>query len=78
MNPRERFLTTLDHREPDRVPLTARLWHDTEARLMRHFIAETRDQLYSKLGFETDRTHLRGDPPIAWNPTREYLAFCDS
>jgi hypothetical protein len=77
MNPRERLLTTLDHREPDRVPLTARLWHDTEARLMRHFIAETRDQLHLKLGFETDRTHLRMEPPTAWEPTREYLDFCD-
>ena len=77
MNPRERLLTTLDHREPDRVPLTARLWHDTEARLMRHFVAETKDQLHLKLGFETDRTHLKMDPPAAWEPTREYLDFCD-
>ena len=77
MNPRERLLTTLDHREPDRVPLTARLWHDTEVRLMRHFVAETRDELHSKLGFETDRTHLKMGPPAAWEPTGEYLNFCD-
>jgi uroporphyrinogen decarboxylase len=77
MNPRERLLTTLDHREPDRIPLTARLWPDTKVRLMRHYITETQDQLYFKLGVETDRAHLRVDTPRTWEPTREYLDFCD-
>jgi len=78
MNPRERFLAALDHREPDRVPLTTRLWHDTAVKLMRHYGVGNREELYEKLGVEVDRAHIRVSPPASWEPTDGYQEFCDS
>jgi uroporphyrinogen decarboxylase len=77
MNPKERILTTLDHTEPDRVPLTAQFWQDTEIKLMKYFKIQSKDQLYSKLGIEIDRINLKVEPLSNWNPTKDYLDFCN-
>jgi len=78
MNPRERLLAALDHREPDRVPLTTRLWHDTAVKLMRHYGVGNQEELYERLGVEVDRAHIRVSPPASWEPTKGYQKFCDS
>jgi uroporphyrinogen decarboxylase len=78
MNPRERFLTTLDHREPDRVPLTTRLWLDTKVKLRDHFKAQSDQELYRKLGIDEDRALISVDPPIDWKPSPEYQEFCNA
>ena len=76
MNPRERLLTTLDHREPDRVPLTARLWLDTKLKLRGHYGVETDEELHEKLGVEPGMAYIAVGPPRGWRPSPEFLAFC--
>ncbi len=77
MNPRERLLTTLDHREPDRVPLTARLWLDTKIRLRSHYGVESDEEVYGKLGIEADRALIGVGPSGDWEPTPEFQEFCE-
>ena len=76
MRPRERLLTTLDHREPDRVPLTARLWLDTRLRLMEHYGVASDEELNAALGIEPDRAFIGVRPPADWSPSPEYEGFC--
>jgi uroporphyrinogen decarboxylase len=78
MNPRERLLTTLDHREPDRVPLTTRLWLDTRIKLRKHFGVETDEGVYQKLGVEPGRVNVSVGPPDGWEPSKELLGFCEA
>ncbi|MCW3992341.1 MAG: hypothetical protein NWE79_06510 [Candidatus Bathyarchaeota archaeon] len=76
MNPKERLLTTLDHREPDRVPLTARLWLDTRIKLRSHYGVGSDEELYEKLGVDPDRAYVGVGPPRDWKPAPEFLEFC--
>lgn len=76
MNPRERLLTTLDHREPDRIPLTANLSLDTRMKLQDYYGIKTWKELYEKLGVEPGRDGIGIGPPRDWKPTAELLEFC--
>ena len=76
MNAKERLLTTLDHREPDRVPLTANLSRDTQMKLRDHYGVKTSEDLYEKLGVESGRAGIGIGPPTDWKPTAELLEFC--
>jgi uroporphyrinogen decarboxylase len=76
LRPRERLLTTLNHREPDKVPLTTRLWLDTKLRLYDHFRVTTDEELNGKLGIEPDRASIGVEPSVDWSPSPEYLKFC--
>jgi uroporphyrinogen decarboxylase len=76
MNPKERLLTTLDHQEPDKVPLTTRLWLDTLLKLRRKFEVNTDEEVYERLGIEPDRVVIGVGPPAFWEPTPEFLEFC--
>ena len=52
MNSRERVLTTLEHREPDRVPIGFESHGDLSQRLMDHFGVEDRLGLFRALGID--------------------------
>ncbi len=52
MTPRDRMLTTLAHQEPDRVPLTTRLWLDTRIKLRQHYGVETDQELFEIMGID--------------------------
>ena len=78
MKPKERLLTTLDHREPDRVPLTARLWLDTRIKLRSYYGVKRDEELYKKLGVEPDRANIGLGPTRGWEPTMEFLEFCEA
>lgn len=76
MTPRERLLTTLAHKEPDRVPLTARLWPDTKLKLRKHYGVQTDEELYEKMGIDDPAVNVGSFPPRNWKPTSEYVEFC--
>jgi len=76
MTPRERLLTALAHKEPDRVPLTAKLWADTRLRLREHFGVRTDEELYEKMGIDNGAINVSSLPPRGWEPTPEYAEFC--
>ena len=78
LKPRERLLITLDHREPDKVPLTTRLWLDTKLKLREHYGVATDEELYVKLGVEPDRASIGVQPPGEWISPPEYLEFCEA
>lgn len=78
MTPRERLLTTIAHREPDRVPLTARFWLDTRLRLRKHYGVSTDEALYAKMGIDNGAVGAQLLTPRDWTPTPEYAAFCDA
>lgn len=78
MNPRERLLKTLDHEEPDKIPLTARFWLDTEVKLKKFFGVTTGEELLDKLGIEPGRAFIKVGPPGSWKPSKEYQDFCDA
>ena len=78
MTPRERLLTTLSHREPDRVPLTAKLWVDTRLKLRRHFGVETDEELFEEMGIDNGAVNVSSLTPRGWKPTPEYAAFCEA
>jgi len=78
MNPRERLIKTLDHEEPDRIPLTARFWLDTEVKLRKFYGVSTNDELLEKLGIEPGRAFIKIGPPRGWEPSKEYQGFCDA
>lgn len=79
MKPKERLLTSLDHREPDRVPLTHTwLWLDTRLKLKQHYGVTSDEGLYAALGIEPDRVFIGVRPPEDWRPSREYLEFCEA
>jgi uroporphyrinogen decarboxylase len=78
MTPRERMLTILSHKEPDRVPLTAKLWLDTRIRLRQYYGVGTDEELYEKLGVDNSVVTVYRGMPEGWRPTAEYLAFCES
>ena len=75
MNPKERLLTTLDHREPDKVPLTANLSPDTQMKLKDYYGMKTSKELYEKLGIEPGRAGIGVSPPRDWKPTAELAEF---
>ena len=76
MTPRERLLTALAHKEPDRVPLTAKLWIDTRLKLRKHYGVETDEELFEKMGVDNGAINVSNLPPRSWRPTAEYLEFC--
>jgi uroporphyrinogen decarboxylase len=76
MTPRERLLTTLAHKEPDRVPLTAKLWADTLLKLRKHFGLTTNEELFEKMGIDNGVVNVNSLPPRDWKPTLEYAEFC--
>lgn len=78
MTPRERMLTTLAHKEPDRVPIRAMLWPDTERRLKMYFGVDTTEELYRELGVDSGYLGVQRIMPQGWRPTPEYIDFCDS
>ena len=76
MNPKERLLTTLDHREPDRVPVSGNFSLDTRLKLRSYYGVETDEELNKKLGIEADRVIIENGAPRDWKPTEEYHEFC--
>jgi hypothetical protein len=76
MTPRERLLTTLAHREPDRVPLTAKLWADTLQKLQKHFNVKTDEELFEKMNIDDAAVSVNRLAPRDWKPTPEYVEFC--
>jgi uroporphyrinogen decarboxylase len=78
MNPRERLLLTFDHKEPDKIPLTARFWLDTRVKLMKYYGVSNYDELLNKLGVEPGRAYIKIGPPQDWKPSRDYQEFCDA
>ncbi len=77
MAPRDRLLTTLAHREPDRVPLTARLWLDTRLKLRRHYGVATDDELFAVMGIDNGAISVQSLTPAGWQPTPDYARFCE-
>lgn len=53
MNSRERVLTAIDHKEPDRVPMTIDMQREVEEDLYRHFGVTTRAALWDRLHIDT-------------------------
>ena len=53
MNGRERVLTAIDHREPDRVPITFDARPEVYDLLYGHFGISTREQLWDALNVDT-------------------------
>lgn len=53
MNGRERVLTTINHQEPDRVPITFEAQPEVCQMLYGHFGIHTREQLWDKLNVDT-------------------------
>jgi len=94
MTPRERILATLDHKEPDKVPLTARFWLDTRIKLRKYYgvdgavnrgesitalsYATTDEKLYAKMGIDNPMVTVTRLMPKDWKPTPEYLSFCEA
>ena len=76
MDAKERLLTTLDHREPDEIPLTASLSLDARAKLMTYYGLNARKELYERLGVEPGRAGIGVGPPTDWKPSEELLSFC--
>jgi hypothetical protein len=76
MTPRERLLTTLKHKEPDRVPLTAKLWPDTLLKLRRHYRVSTNDELFERMGVDSGAVNVAALPAGSWRPSAEYASFC--
>lgn len=76
MTPRERLLTTFAHKEPDRVPLSAKLWHDTRQELRNYYHVETDEILFEKMGIDNGYVTVSCQAPGNWKPTPNYLAFC--
>jgi len=76
MTPRERLLTTFAHKEPDRVPLTAKLSPDTHQKLRKHYHVETDEALFEKMGIDDRYITVGCLAPEDWEPTPDYLAFC--
>ena len=94
MTPRERILATIAHREPDRVPLTARFWLDTRIKLREYYgvgggidkqgsIAALSytladEKLYEKMGIDNPMVTVTRLMPRDWKPTPEYMSFCEA
>jgi len=78
MTPRERLLTALAHKEPDRVPLTAKLWADTRLKLRKHYGLKTDEELFDKMGIDNGAINVGSLPPRDWKPTPEYAEFCNT
>jgi uroporphyrinogen decarboxylase len=78
MNPRERLLKTFDHEEPDKVPLTARFWLDTQVKLKKYYGVTTDGELLNKLGIEPGRAYIKIGPPTGWKPSEDYQEFCNA
>jgi len=77
MTPRDRLLTTLAHQEPDRVPLTTRLWLDTRIKLRKHYGVETDKELFEVMGIDNGAISVQPLTPTGWKPTPEYTRFCE-
>jgi uroporphyrinogen decarboxylase len=78
MNPRERLLMTLSHIEPDKVPMTARLWLDTKTKLKKHYNIQSDEKLFEKLGVDSGKAEIQVAPPTNWRPNEELLRFCEA
>lgn len=78
MTPRERILATLGHREPDRVPLTARLWLDTRLKLRQYYGVTTDEALFQRMGVDNPVVNVSRLMPRSWKPTKEYVEFCEA
>lgn len=52
MNSRERILTALAHREPDRVPIGFEAHEGVQKRLMQHYGVDSRKALFAKMGID--------------------------
>ncbi len=52
MNPRERVLTAIDHREPDRVPIGFDAHEPLARKMMDHFGVDSRLALYDAMGID--------------------------
>jgi hypothetical protein len=77
MTPRDRLLTTLTHQEPDRVPLTTRLWLDTRIKLRKHYGVETDKELFEVMDIDNGAISVQPLTPTGWKPTPEYTRFCE-
>lgn len=77
MTPRDRMLTTLAHQEPDRVPLTTRLWLDTRIKLRQHYGVETDKELFDIMGIDNGAISVQPLTPTGWQPAPEYTRFCE-
>ena len=75
MNPKERLLTTLDHREPDKIPITAAFSRDTRMKLKRYYSVSSNVELNEKLGVEPFTVVIGVDPPTSWKPSKKMLEF---
>lgn len=53
MNSRERVLTAIEHREPDRVPLTVDMEKEVQQMLIEHFSISSRKELWDVLHIDT-------------------------
>ena len=71
------MLTTLAHQEPDRVPLTTRLWLDTRIKLRQHYGVETDKELFDVMGIDNGAISVQPLTPTGWQPTPEYARFCE-
>jgi uroporphyrinogen decarboxylase len=78
MNPRDRLLTTLAHKEPDRVPLTGKFWLDTRLKLRKHYGVKTDEDLFEKMSIDRGAIAVQPLTPRGWKPTSEYAKFCDA
>jgi uroporphyrinogen decarboxylase len=77
MTPRERLLITLNHQEPDRVPLTAKLWLDTRIKLREHYGVQSDPELFEVMGIDNGAMSVRALTPSTWTPSPDYTAFCE-
>ncbi len=78
MTPRERMLATLAHKEPDRVPIRAMLWPDTERKLKMYYGVETTRELLDELGADSGYKGVERLMPQGWKPSWDYIEFCDA
>lgn len=94
MTPRERILATIAHKEPDRVPLTARFWLDTRIKLREYYGVKggvnkrgsitalsytlADEELYEKMGIDNPMITVSRLMPKDWKPTSEYANFCEA
>ncbi len=72
MTPKERVLTAIAHRKPDRTPIQTYLTPEIQQRLMEHFGFETAEELLQRLGVD-----LRSVNPPYVGPLPPVPAGCD-
>ena len=75
MSSRERVLTTLEHREPDRVPLSRSFDRYITEGLKKHYGVGTDRELDLRLGIDFPPP-AKAVAPEGWKPTPDYIDFC--